>query len=244
VLTGVLDARWAMLMCQLPRPDKSPLVRLAVVPTTDLEVHETWHDAVAVRGSGSHEVRLPRTWLPASRVVDPAAPLRIDRPAFRLTPAVAAGCAAGLGVGFLRTAIASAREELAAKVGTVQGQRAADNAIVLELMAEALVATSQLFYGTRGMLEELASHLDRGEDPPIELRAALAGSPFHALDIARELISRLYARSSRAAFFRGHPLERVLSDVHAMCYGWETIRVNYQQAGRVALGLEPSRPVI
>jgi 3-hydroxy-9,10-secoandrosta-1,3,5(10)-triene-9,17-dione monooxygenase len=244
VLTGVLDARWAMLMCQLPRPDQSPLVRLAIVPTSDLEVHETWQDAVAVRGSGSHEVRLPRTLLPASRVIDPAAPLRIDRPAFRLTPAVAAGGATGLAVGFLRTAIASAREELAAKVGTVQGQRAADNAIILELMAEAHLATSQLFHGTRGMLEELTIYLDRGEVPPIELRAALAGSPFHGLDVARDLISRLYARSSRAAFFRGHPLERVLADVHAMCYGWETIRVNYQQAGRVALGLDPTRPVI
>jgi hypothetical protein len=234
-----------MLACQLPHRDNSPLIRLAVVRTADLEVNETWQNAVAVRGSGSHEVRLPRTLLPARRVIDPAGPLRIDRPAFRLAPTAAlSGPATGLAVGFLRAAIVSARQELAAKVGTIQGQRAADSAIIQELMAEALVATNHLFYGAKGLLEELTVYLDRGEMPPIELRAAVAGSAFHGLDVARDLISRLYAKSSRAAFFRGHPLERALADVHAMCYGFETIRGNYRQAGRVALGLEPTQPVI
>jgi alkylation response protein AidB-like acyl-CoA dehydrogenase len=246
VLTGVLDARWAMLACLLPRPERSPQMRLAVVSTADLEVNETWHDAVAVRGSGSHEVHLPRTLLPASRVVDPASPLRIERPAFRLTSiVVAGGVSTGLAVGFLRAAIRSARQELATKVGSITGQAAGDSAIMQELMAEALVATNHLFYGAKAALEELTGYLDRDEVPPIELRATLAGSPFYALDVARDLISRLYARSSRAAFFRGHALQRALSDVHAMTYGWETIRGNnYPQVGRVAMGLEPTRPVI
>ena len=246
VLTGVLDAHWAMLACLLPGPDESPQVRLAVVSTADLEVNETWHDAVAVRGSGSHEVHLPRTLLPATRVIDRASPLRIDRPEFRLAPIVAAGgISTGLAVGFLRAAINSARQELATKVGSITGQKAGDNAIIQELMAEALVATNHLFYGAKAALEELTSYLDRGETPPIELRATLAGSPFHGLDVARDLISRLYARSSRAAFFRGHALQRALADVHAMTYGWETIRANYYpQVGRVAMGLEPTLPVI
>jgi hypothetical protein len=58
------------------------------------------------------------------------------------------------------------------------------------------------------------------------------------------VISRLYARSSRAAFFAGNPLQRALADVHAMSYGWETIRGFYLEVGRVALGLEPTRPVL
>ncbi|MDH4148392.1 MAG: hypothetical protein OEY23_24825 [Acidimicrobiia bacterium] len=245
VLTGVLDARWAMLASLLPRPDEPPQLRLAVVATADLKVNETWHEAVAIRGSGSHEVTLPRTLLPANRVIDPAAPRRIDRPALRLTPIVAGGgVSAGLAVGFLRAALTSAGNELATKVGSITGERAGESAITLELMAETLVATNHMFYGTKGALEELTHYLDRGETPPIELRATLAGSVFHSLDVARDLISRLYARSSRAAFFRGHSLQRALADVHAMCYGWETIRHNYQQVGRVALDLEPTRPVL
>ncbi|MGD9752333.1 MAG: acyl-CoA dehydrogenase family protein [Acidimicrobiia bacterium] len=245
VLTGVLDARWAMLISLLPGPDDVPQLRMAVVNTADLEVKQTWRDAVAIRGSGSHEVTLPRTLLPANQVIDPAAPLHIDRPAFRLTPIVAGGgVATGLAVGFLRAAITSAHNELATKIGSISGQRAGESAITLELMAETLVATNHLFYGTKGALEELTDYLDRGETPPIELRATLAGSVFRGLDVARDLISRLYARSSRAAFFRGHALQRALADVHAMSYGWETIRHNYQQVGRVALNLEPIRPVL
>jgi 3-hydroxy-9,10-secoandrosta-1,3,5(10)-triene-9,17-dione monooxygenase len=245
VLTGVLDAEWAMLACLLRSGDESPQLRFAVVRTADLEVNETWHEAVAVRGSGSHEVHLPATLIPASRVVDPAAPLVVDRPPFRLTGIVAVGTmATGLAVGFLRSAIGSAREELGTKVASITGQRTADSAIIQELMAEALVATNHLAYGTRALLQELTGYLDRDETPPIQLRATLAGSVFHGLDVARDLISRLYARSSRAAFFRGHTLQRAMADVHAMSYGFETIRAMYGQVGRVALGLEPTQPVI
>lgn len=245
VVTGVLDARWAVLASLLPCPDQAPQMRLAVVSTADLEVNETWREAVAVRGSGSHEVHLPRTLLPASRVVDPASPLRIDRPIFRLTTIVGGGgVSTGLAVGLLRAAVASAREELATKTGSVTGQQAGDSAIIQELMAEALVATDHLFHGAKGALEELTGYLDRGQAPPIEVRAVAAGGVFHGLDVARDLISRLYARSSRAAFFRGHALQRALADVHAMSYGWETVRAGYREVGRVALGLEPTRPVL
>lgn len=245
LLTGVLDARWAMLACLLPQADTAPVFRLAVVRTADLAVTQTWHNAVAVRGSGSHEVTLRRTYLPANRVVDPAAPLRIDRPVLRLTPIVAGGgVSTGLAVGFLRAALTAARNDLANKVGSISGQQAGESAITLELLAEALVTANQLYHGTKGALEDLTRSLDSGETPPMELRAAVAGSVFHSLDIARDLISRLYARSSRAAFFHGHPLQRALADVHAMSYGWETIRHNYQEVGRVALGLDPRRPVL
>lgn len=245
VLTGVLDARWAMLTCLLPQTAGAPQTRLAVVRAKDLEVRKTWNDAVAIRGSGSHEVRLPRTFLPATRVIDPAAPLRIDRPMFRVTTIVGGGAVSvGLSVGFLRAALKSARSELAMKVGTITGQRAGDSAVIGELLAEVLVSTNQLFFGTKAALEELDDHLNRDECPPIELRAYLAGSVFHSLDIARDLISRLYARSSRAAFFRGHALQRTLADVHAMSYGWETVRTFYPEVGRVALGLEPTRPIL
>jgi hypothetical protein len=147
-------------------------------------------------------------------------------------------------VGFLRSAIDSAREELGTKMASITGQRTADSAIIQELMAEALVATNHLFYGTKALLQELTGYLDRDETPPIQLRATLAGSVFHGLDIARDLISRLYARSSRAAFLSGHTLQRAMADVHAMSYGFETIRSNYLQVGRVALGREPTQPVI
>lgn len=85
---------------------------------------------------------------------------------------------------------------------------------MLELMADAFAAATQLRPGATAALDRSWEHLEVDDAPPVELRAAIIAAPFNGIDIARDMISTLYARPSSAAFFSGHPLERVLRDVH------------------------------
>ena len=89
-------------------------------------------------------------------------------------------------------------------------------------------------------LETYWGYLEHDEQPPAEVRAAVTSAPFHGLEVAREHILKIYYRSSKAAFFAGHDLERVLRDVHAMAYGWESLRPMHHDIGRVAMGLDPA----
>ncbi|MGD9751061.1 MAG: hypothetical protein AB7W59_08705 [Acidimicrobiia bacterium] len=75
------------------------------------------------------------------------------------------------------------------------------------------------------------------------MRAKLVGGWFRAAAVARQGTSTLYAHSSRAAFRRGHPLERAPRNIHAMAYGLETLHLLHHAAGRAALGAAPSSPL-
>lgn len=243
LMTGVLDARWAAVNARVDGADP-PAMRQAVIPTEALEVERIWDDAVAMRSSGSHRVSLPEpVFVPTGLIVDRALPARIDRPLYRhSTTASLSGAVTGVAVGLLESGIAAAAGELRDKVSRTTGLQAAGSAPVLELMADALVAASQLRLGAKAALDLAWEHLERDELPPVELRAVISGAPFHAIDVARDLISRLYARASSAAFFGGHPLERVLRDVHAVAYGIDTLRPTHHDVGRVSLGLDPMTP--
>lgn len=240
LMTGVLDARWAIVAALVDGAER-PTMRQAIIPTETLAVDRVWDDAVAMRSSGSHRVSLfEPVFVPSGLIVDRAHPARIERPLFRhSTSASLFGLITGVVVGLLESGLAAAAGELRDKVSSTTGMQAAGSAAVLELMADALSAASHMRLGAKAALDRAWEHLERDEALPVELRAAIIGAPFHGIDVARDIISRLYARTSSAAFFSGHPLERVLRDVHAVAYGIETLRPAHHDVGRVSLGLDP-----
>ncbi len=244
LMTGVLDAQWAAVNCMLSGPDGRRVVRQAIIPTESLTIDRVWDTAVAMRGSGSQQVALPHSiFVPSGLIVDTNDRARIDRPLYRhSTLSSIVGINTGIVVGLLESGISSAALELKNKVSSIFGMEAASNAAIQELMADAFVALSHLRLGAKAALDTAWEYLERDELPPVELRAAITGAQFHGVDVARDIISRLYARSSRAAFFAGHPLERALRDVHAVAYGIETLRPMHYDVGRVALGLDPAIP--
>jgi alkylation response protein AidB-like acyl-CoA dehydrogenase len=244
LMTGVLDAQWAAVMCRLREPDGSVAPKHAVLPTSVLEVNHVWDRAVAMRGTGSHEISVADHLVPPGLVVDPSRePPRIDRTLYRCPPIVMImPVGAGMAVGLLRAAVEATADEVRDKVSSTFRERASDNVALLDLMAEAATTVEYLHHGIRAVFAAVWEHVERGEEPPRSLRAAAVASPWRAIDIARDLISRLYANSSRAAFFEGHLLERSLRDVHAMTYGWNTIRPTYHDVGRVAVGHDPLLP--
>jgi alkylation response protein AidB-like acyl-CoA dehydrogenase len=244
LMTGVRHAGWAAVNCRAPRTEGGPSRPTAIVPTSALRVTETWQDAVAMRGTGSHAVSAEDVFVPEGLVVELHGPPRIDRPLFRCSWMVrSAAINTGIPIGILEAALASAADELAGKVSTVFGTRAADSTALLEMMATATVALNHLREGSLAAVDALWAYVSGGQQPSPALRGIVLAGPFHAVDVARRTISELYARSSSAAFFRGHPLERALRDIHAVAYGLESLRPMHHAAGQIALGLDPQLPV-
>ena len=243
LMTGVRDADWAMVLAVLREPDQPPAALQTVIPTAQLEVTEIWHDAIGMRGTGSHQVATTDCFVPTGLAVGPLAPPKIDRPLYRCAPFILPGAFnSAVPIGILRAALQSAALAVKDKVSSIFGQSAASSSALLELFADALLSAELLSRGIKSALDDVWRYAERDETPPAPLRAVVAGSPFHAAKIAREAISEIYSRSSSAAFFAGHPLERAMRDIHAVGYGVDTLRQLHHDTGRVAIGLAPLTP--
>ncbi len=250
VVTGCEDAAWCALAGlvmdgDMPRQVNGlPDGRLFLVPTADIAISPTWQGAAAMRGTGSHAVCVNAVFVPEGFAHTPAKPRAIDRPLYRLPlPLLFAPAGTAVALGALDTAVASAREALGAKVSSFSGQTIRDQTPIQELIAHssaALRAARAGLFAATNAVWDLAS---TGAEVPLPLRAELYASAFYVLDTARDTVSQLYARGTRAGFMRGNPLERALRNLHAIAFGYESSRGIQHSAGRVLLGGEPLDPL-
>ena len=246
VVTGCEDARWCALMARVvdesgPRLlNGRPEARLFLVPTAQLEIAQTWQHAAAMRGTGSNQVTVSDLFVPGALATIPGSPPRIDRPLFRNPPMVLTlPIFAAVAVGVLQGAIAAASQEITTKVSSITGRALKDQAEIQITIADATAALRAIRAGCVETYEAVWELVKRGEPLAGTTKAELYASSFYAGDIARDLVGRLYVKGSRAAFMQGHPLERCLSNIHAIIAAIEARRGFHQSAGAVLLGAEP-----
>ncbi|MCE2487623.1 MAG: acyl-CoA dehydrogenase family protein [Desulfurellaceae bacterium] len=250
VVTGCEDASWCALAGlvmdgETPRQVNGvPDGRLFLIPTADLVISPTWRGAAAMRGTGSHAVSVDQVFVPEGFAHTPAKPRVIDRPLYRLPlPLLFAPAGVAVALGALDTAVASAREALGAKVSSFSGQTIRDQTPIQELIAHSSAALRAARAGLLAATNAVWELASRGAGVPLPLRAELYASTFYVLDTARDTVSHLYARGTRAGFMQGNPLERALRNLHAIAFGYESSRGLQHSAGRVLLGGEPLDPL-
>ena len=250
VVTGCEDAAWCALAGlvmdgDMPRQVNGlPDGRLFLIPTTDIVISPTWQGAAAMRGTGSHAVSVNEVFVPEGFAHTPAKPRVIDRPLYRLPlPLLFAPAGTAVALGALDTAVASAREALGAKVSSFSGQASRDQTPIQELIAHSSAALRAARAGLFAATNAVWDLANTGAEVPLPLRAELYASTFYVLDTARDTVSQLYARGTRAGFMQGNPLERALRNLHAIAFGYESSRGVQHSAGRVLLGGEPLDPL-
>ncbi|MAS40112.1 MAG: hypothetical protein CMK33_00160 [Porticoccaceae bacterium] len=249
VVTGCEDSRWCALMARVVDEDGPrlvngrPEVRLFLVPTERLEIAQTWQHAAAMRGTGSNQVTVADLYVPEALATVPGAAPRIDRPLFR-NPATVLTLPifAAVAVGVLQGAIAAASREIATKISSITGRALKDQSEIQVAIADATAALRAIRAGCAEAYEAVWQQVSRGEPLSGVAKAELYASSFYAGDVARDMVGRLYVKGSRAAFMQGHPLERCLSNVHAIIAAIEARRGFQQSAGGVLLGAEPVEP--
>ena len=145
-------------------------------------------------------------------------------------------------LGIAGAALERALDDIGSKVASISGQTLRDQPTRQELVADCDAALRAARAGVLAATDAVWDLVSAGEEVPLKLRAQYYASVFYAVDVARDTVGRLYARGTRAAFMKDHPLERALRNTHALAFAQDTVRSMQQSAGRVLLGGDPLDP--
>jgi alkylation response protein AidB-like acyl-CoA dehydrogenase len=216
-----------------------------VVSLDALDVGDNWQESSAMRGTGSHRVATPAggVLVPSGRSLPLALVTRLDRPLYRLPLIlVFVGSIQPMCLGALRRATAATIELASEKVSRLDGHSHGEEVRVQQAIADATAEHWCLTAGYRAILEEVWAAAEAGEPLPQELRARVWATLFLTVDRCRELVSRLFAAATSAAYATRNPVERALRDIHAVSATTESFQGLHWAAARVMLGHEPGHP--
>jgi alkylation response protein AidB-like acyl-CoA dehydrogenase len=192
------------------RPDRQPEHRVALVPASQAEVHDTWY-TTGLCGSGSNDYSIDDVFVPAAHTFAPGETHR-DGTLYRWPGAFMAKFL-GVPLGVAADALDTAMGILDAKMLMPEGIRARDDARVREgvASAQALVGSARSYvYDTVGRFWAV---LETGNQPSFADRAALAGCFGHTVTSCRNAVELLVDVVGTAAVRRDSPLERNLRDL-------------------------------
>jgi indole-3-acetate monooxygenase len=239
--SGITHSEWLFAGCMLDERTPNgaaPVLRVAALPTSELEVLDTWHTS-GLRGTGSHDAVADELFVPDHHVLSllDAAP-RIDAPLYRFPIfGFFALSIAAAALGNARGAIDDLSELAVGK--TAQGssrvlaERSATQAVVGEAEAT-LRAARALYYDA--IEEAWIAAQDGGpvgERPRLGLRLAAT----HAVRVSADVARSMYDLGGGTAIYEDSPLQRRFRDAHAATAHFQVNPATWELAGRLLLGL-------
>jgi len=216
----------------------APDTRMMLFPAGEVEVIDTW-TASGLRGTGSHDIRVARTFVPAGRSVSlitdsPRASGTLYRfPVFGL---LALGIAA-VALGIARRAIDELVELARAKTPTASRRRLGERAAVqIDISgAEAAVRAARAFLV--GEVERAWAVAERGAIG-LEQRTLLRLAATHATTSAARAVDAMYNAGGGTSVYATSPLQRCFRDVHVATQHMMVAPATYELVGRLLVGLE------
>ncbi len=222
-----------------------PEFRVAVAPMSEIEILDTWHVS-GLRGTGSHDVEAHDVFVPEERTS-----------AAQLSGTTASGQQPGIpmftlfglalvpvALGATRRAIDELLEMAQGKTPMLSGSKLQDKPVVQHEIARAegmLQAASALLYQS---VETLVERADRGELIDMGMRARVKLACTHATATAADAVDIAYRLGGGSANYEKSVLQRCFRDVHAVTQHFVVAASNYENVGRVMLGLDPGTPII
>ena len=252
--SGCLHSNWLALNCVVaddsgPRLnvggplDGTPQLRMMTVCTEDARVVDNWA-VIGLHGTGSNDVAVTELFVPDNRTFAltdqpfDAAPLCQFRSAMAVTFTPLAGHTLGMARGAM-----NAFQELACSSGTTMNMALLrDRPQVQEVVgrAEAIISGARAYVlDSAGAMWEAMQTGDEGlGDRVLQTRLAIT----HAVHESERAIDMLYHASGTNALRSSHLLERYFRDVNAAMMHAGGLVANFEQGGRVSLGLAPGAP--
>ena len=252
--SGCHHANWLFLNCVVadengPRHnvggplDGLPVLKMMSVPIEDARIIPNW-SVIGLHGTGSNDVAVSDLFVPENRTfaltdrpVD-AAPLLTFRSAMATTFTPLAGHTLGMARGAM-----DAFQELAgARATTMNMALLRDRQPVQEVVgrAEAIISGARAYVlaAAGRMWDEMQSNNPDLSEEVLQTRLAVT----HAVHESVRAIDMLYHASGTNAVRSNNLLERYFRDIHAAMMHAGGLLTNFEQGGRVALGLPPGAP--
>jgi alkylation response protein AidB-like acyl-CoA dehydrogenase len=196
-------------------PDGQPDWRIALVPASRVEVHETWH-TTGLCGTGSNDYSTDAVLVPPSHTFSfTQTQTQCDGTLYRW-PALFMANSVAVPLGVATDALDVAMDILAGKSTMPDMIPVRDEARVRVAVAraQALVGSSRSYaYDTLGAFWAV---LETGDEPSFAARARLAGCFVYTMSTCREAVQLLVDTVGTAAIQRGSSLERNLRDLITM----------------------------
>ena len=252
--SGCLHANWLFLNCVVadengPRYnvggplDGLPQLKMITVSAEDAEIIPNW-SVIGLHGTGSNDVAVSDLFIPENHTFalsdhpQDSAPLLTFRSAMATTFTPLAGHTLGMARGAM-----DAFEELAgARATTMNMALLRDRQPIQEVVgrAEAIISGARAYVlaAAGRMWEEMQSNNPDLSEEVLQTRLAVT----HAVHESVRAIDMLYHASGTNAVRSNNLLERYFRDVHAAMMHAGGLLTNFEQGGRVALGLPPGAP--
>ena len=249
-VSGCLHANWLFLNCVVadengPRhnADGLPVLRMMTVPMKEARIIDNW-SVIGLRGTGSNDVAVSDLFVAENRTFaltdQPVDQARLCT--FRSALVITFTPLAGHTLGMARGAMDAFMYLAGAEATTMNVALLRDRQPVQQVVgqAEAIISGARAF--VLGAVGRLWDAVQSGKDDVggEVLTARLAIT--HAVHESARAIDMLYHASGTNAVRSSNLLERYFRDVHTAMMHAGGLLANFEQGGRVAMGLPPGGP--
>ena len=246
LVSGCELSDWFALRCIVQEGEETPALgpgtklRLLFLPRSEVSIVDTWHVG-GLRGTGSHDITISDTFVPAERSVSFDEPDQVCN-AYSALPI---GCMNAAGCGAMALGVAQAATDALIEVGQSRvtpgkSPDLRDRQRVQSSVAESLISLQAARDCLHHCVEKLWKQVSVQEPISDDLLAGIWSSAVHATTTARASMTDTYAVAGTISLYSATPIERAHRDLHALLqHGiiqphWMT------QAGMVSLGLAPN----
>jgi indole-3-acetate monooxygenase len=210
--------------------------RVLGMPTSELEVLDTWH-TLGLRGTGSHDAVADDVFVPHRRslwLLDaPTCDAALYRfPIFAFFALSISAAALGNARGAIEDLIELAAEKASLGSSRTLAQRPATWATVAQ--AEAALRAARAFYYEA--IEEVWAAAEAAAEVTVELRTGLRLAATHAVRTAASVVTDMHDLGGGAAIYESSPLQRRLRDAHAATAHFQVNAATWELTGRLLLG--------
>jgi alkylation response protein AidB-like acyl-CoA dehydrogenase len=253
--SGCQHSSWMFGASQVTEGDQKrvttagiPEVRLVYVPADRVEIHEETWDVSGLVGTGSHDFSIDGAFAPDGYTwpLGPGMTLgkHYDSPLYRFplvglyrlsVSAVALGIAQG--------AIEAGMEMAQSKPAVVGKGPLRDQPVIQARIAEAMALVSSGRAWLHAAVQEAWDATSKGA-VSLRARAELLLAALNATRRAAEAVQVVYTMAGGSANYRRSSLQRSLRDVHAVTQHVGVAPQQWEEAGRMLLGLKPLQPML
>lgn len=241
--TGIVHADW-VIAGAIDRTGGKPRASFYALPIDDVEVLDTWHTD-GMSGTGSHDVVIRDTFVPADRFVDIPAMMSATTPGAAIHPEplystpmapILSLTAAVPALGQARFAVREYAEQLQRRYDQITLERQADNSTRQVRLAKADMVVRSAEALMRSVLEDV---MERRTNADEQRRVGWTAAIAHAVGLCRDAVNEICEAAGASSHFLDNPLQRSRRDLNTMaCHTVFDLDQRYRSLGRSLVGLK------